>query len=86
MGRSYAGILAFTGMTVALLQALREGQTFDGAVTTAAAWTAVFAGAGWVIGTIAGQTVEQAVLTRLESELQSAAPGMPASESEAAAT
>ena len=72
MGRRFAGILALTGTTVVLLQGVRRGGSFDSIVLSAACWTAALAAAGWLIGVIANQTVDEAVKTRLESELAAA--------------
>ena len=69
MARRFAGILAATAMTVALLQAARHGSSFDWVVTTGAAWTIFFGVVGWVIGLIASQTVDASVQARLEKEL-----------------
>lgn len=69
VARTYAGILALVGMQVVFCRAIKNGAGFEGTVLQALA-TMVFLGAvGFVLGTIAQLTVDDAVKIRLQSEL-----------------
>lgn len=72
MGRSYAGILGLTAFTTSVMRGAIAGHSPDAALLTATIFLFAFAAAGWIIGTIAESTVDQAVRTRFETELKAA--------------
>lgn len=73
MSRTYAGILALVGMQVVLCRAIKDSAGFDGTILRALAAMVVLAAVGLVIGAIAKTTVDEAVRTRLQAELDALA-------------
>ncbi len=69
MARTFAGILALIGMQVVFLRAIKNGAGVDGTVLQALAAMALLAAVGFVVGSIAQMTVDDAVRTRIQAEL-----------------
>jgi hypothetical protein len=74
VGRRYAGILGLLAFSTSVLRAAIQGAGPD-ALLTATIQLFAFAAAGWIVGTIAEQTIEQSVRTRFEAELKAAEAG-----------
>lgn len=72
MGRAYAGILGYLAASLTLLRGVTAGGGVEGTLQTAIAALAVFTVVGWVLGTLAQATVDQAVGQRLQSQLAAA--------------
>ncbi|NOY29182.1 MAG: hypothetical protein GXP28_03090 [Planctomycetes bacterium] len=68
MARTFAAVMALIGMQVTLLRAMKDGAGFEGTITTALAWMALFGAIGMVVGAIAQQTVDESVRTMIEAE------------------
>ncbi len=69
MGRSYAGVLGYLAATLTLVRGAVTGSGLEGTLVMAIATMACFASIGFLIGTIAQTTVDQAVREQLESQL-----------------
>ena len=69
MGRIYAGVLGPLALLTVLGRGLLHGGGIDG--TLYAGWLALmaFAGIGYLVGKIAGSTVEASIQQRLAAEL-----------------
>lgn len=72
MGRSFAGILAVVAWSTMVLRSAIAGDSPEGALLAATVVLFVFAGAGWVVGTVAESTIDSSVRTRFETELKAA--------------
>lgn len=68
MGRIYAGTLGLTAFATVVVRGLLESGG-SGVMLEAALAMAVFAAAGWVIGTIAESTVREAVESAFNAEV-----------------
>lgn len=69
MARTYAGVLGLLGWAVALLRGALVGAGLEGTITSAIASMIALAAVGGVVGAIAEATVDEAVRTRLQSQL-----------------
>ena len=69
MPRKYAGIMASLGMTFVLMQALRTGNGFESAVVSALFWMITLGFIGFMVASIARNTVDEAVRQQIEQEL-----------------
>lgn len=68
MGREYGGVLGFLAFTTVMARGLVGGGGFDDSVQQALIMMFAFAGAGFLIGNIAEQTVRESVLSALDTE------------------
>lgn len=69
MARQYAGIMASLGMTLVLMQALRNGKGFESAVVSALFWMITLGFIGFMVASLARNTVDEAVRQQIEQEL-----------------
>ena len=69
MARQYAGIMASLGMTLVLMQALRGGKGFESAVVSALFWMITLGFVGFMVASLARNTVDEAVRQQIEQEL-----------------
>lgn len=69
MGRAYAGFLGYLAAALTLIRGALAHGGVEGTLLSAIMALAVFAIVGFVIGTIAEATVDQAVQQRLEAQL-----------------
>lgn len=69
MARQYAGIMASLGMTLVLMQALRNGKGFESAVVSALFWMITLGFVGFMVASLARNTVDEAVRQQIEQEL-----------------
>ncbi len=69
MARQYAGIMASLGMTLVLMQALRNGKGFESAVVSAMFWMITLGIVGFMVASLARNTVDEAVRQQIEQEL-----------------
>ncbi len=69
MARQYAGIMASLGMTLVLMQALRNGKGFESAVVSALFWMITLGVVGFMVASLARNTVDEAVRQQIEQEL-----------------
>ncbi|MBA3482799.1 MAG: hypothetical protein H0T51_13390 [Pirellulales bacterium] len=69
MARQYAGIMASLGMTLVLMQALRNGKGFESAVVSAMFWMITLGIVGFMVASLARTTVDEAVRQQIEQEL-----------------
>jgi hypothetical protein len=72
MGRIYAGVLGLTAFLTLLFRGLLAGSSGASQLPIAAGMMFLFAGAGWIIGTIAEQTIFEAVRKTIEQEVAAA--------------
>ncbi len=77
MARIYAAVMALLAMLVILLRAMKNHAGFDGTITVALAWMAIFGLVGLVVGAIAQSTVDESVLKSLQGEAPSQKPELP---------
>ncbi len=75
MARKYAVLMALVGLLLVLLRALKNGSGFESTIVTALSWMAMFGLIGFMVGSIAQTTIDDAVRQRMEQEL--AAAGVP---------
>jgi hypothetical protein len=61
--------MASLGMTVVLMQALRNGKGFESAVVSAMFWMVTLGFIGYMVGSIARTTVDDSVRQRIEQEV-----------------
>ena len=69
MARKYACIMASLGMTIVLIRCLRAGGAFETAILSAMFWTFIYGFVGYVIGSIARNTIDESVRQKLEREI-----------------
>lgn len=69
MARTYSAIMALIGLIVCLCRGMKNGAGFDGTIVSGLAWMALLGAIGLVVGTIAAQTVDESVRTKIEAEL-----------------
>jgi hypothetical protein len=69
VARQYAGIMASLGMTLVLMQALRNGKGFESAVISALFWMITLGFVGFMVASLARNTVDEAVRQQIEQEL-----------------
>ena len=69
MARQYAGIMASLGMTLVLMQALRNGGGFESAILSAMFWMATLGAVGYIVASLARGTIDEAVRQQIEQEL-----------------
>ncbi len=69
MARSYSAIMALVGMAVVLLRGMKEGAGFEGTIATSLCWMVLLGTVGWVVGTLAAQTIDESVRSKIEAEL-----------------
>jgi hypothetical protein len=69
VARQYAGIMASLGMTLVLMQALRNGKGFESAVVSALFWMITLGFVGFMVASLARNTVDEAVRQQIEQEL-----------------
>jgi hypothetical protein len=72
MGRIYAGVLGLTAFVTLLFRGLLAGSDGANQLAFAAGMMFLFAGIGWMIGTIAEQTVFEAAYKTIEKEVAAA--------------
>ena len=72
MARTYAAVMALLAMLVVLLRAMKDHAGFDGTITTALLWMAIFGAIGFVLGSIAQSTVDESVVQNLQANQQPA--------------
>lgn len=77
MARIYAAVMALLAMLVILLRAMKNHAGFDGTITVALVWMAIFGLIGFVVGTIAQATVDESVLKSLQVQSASTKPELP---------
>lgn len=70
MGRAYAAILGLLAMAVVTTRGVVAGAGVEGTLTTATLNLIAFAAVGLVLGSIAESTVDNAVRTKLEQQLE----------------
>ncbi|WP_425398280.1 hypothetical protein [Aeoliella sp.] len=70
MGRAYAGVLGYLAAAVTLARGVIASGGVEGTMLSAIAAMAIFAVIGFVLGTIAQTTVDQAVRQQFESQVQ----------------
>ena len=81
MARIYAAVMALLAMLVVLLRAMKNHAGFDGTITVALGWMAIFGLIGFVVGTIAQATVDESVLKSLKVEPPRTKPDLPSAAS-----
>jgi hypothetical protein len=69
VARKYACIMAALGMTIILIRSLRAGGAFESAILSAMFWAIVYGFAGYAIGSIARNTVDESVRQKLERDI-----------------
>lgn len=69
MGRAYAGILGSLATILTLARGIWSGGGLEGTLSTMLTVMPLFAAIGFVVGTIAQTTVDQAMREQLEGEL-----------------
>jgi VIT1/CCC1 family predicted Fe2+/Mn2+ transporter len=69
MGRAYAGVLGYLAAALTLVRGAIAHGGVEGTLLSSIAALAIFAVLGFVLGTIAEATVDQAVRQRLEAQL-----------------
>lgn len=69
MGRAYAGVLGYLAAALTLARGVWSGGGVEGTLLTMLAILPLFAAIGFVVGTIAQTTVDQAIREKLEREL-----------------
>ena len=74
MGRIYAGILGYLGMSLSLVRGIRSGADPDVAINHALIVLVLFATAGFLLGRIAEAIIDESVRGRLEQELAMSSP------------
>ena len=74
MARTYAGILGPLALVTALVRGLIHATETDTVLLTAWSSLLVFAAVGYVIGWVAGKTVEESVRGRILAELAAEEP------------
>ena len=72
MGRIYAGILGLTAFLTLLFRGLLAGSYGASQLPIAAGMMFLFAAIGWMIGTIAEQTIFEAAYKTIEREVAAA--------------
>jgi len=77
VARIYAAVMALLAMLVILLRAMKNHAGFDGTITVALVWMAIFGLIGFVVGTIAQATVDESVLKSLQVQSASTKPELP---------
>ncbi len=70
MGRAYAGILGSLAFATIICRAILTGGSTESALGLASYSTFAFASIGWLAGTIAEQTLNEAVRLRFEKEMK----------------
>ena len=84
MARTYAAIMALLAMLVVMLRAMKDHAGFEGTITTAFVWMAMFGAIGLLVGAIARSTVDQSILKAIEDETTAAtSPSEPKEKSSA---
>jgi len=71
--RTFAAVMALLAMLVVLTRALKNHAGFDGTITNALVWMALFGVIGFIVAAIAQATVDQSVLQAVETELAATA-------------
>jgi hypothetical protein len=61
--------MASLGMTLVLMQALRNGKGFESAVVSALFWMITLGFVGFMVASLARNTVDEAVRQQIEQEL-----------------
>jgi hypothetical protein len=61
--------MASLGMTLVLMQALRNGKGFESAVVSALFWMITLGVVGFMVASLARNTVDEAVRQQIEQEL-----------------
>jgi hypothetical protein len=74
MGRAYAGVLGYLAAVLTLARGVWSGGGLEGTLLTMLAVMPLFAAIGFVVGTIAQTTVDQAMREKLEVELAASHP------------
>ncbi len=74
MGRAYAGVLGYLAAVLTLARGVWSGGGLEGTLLTMLAVMPLFAAIGFVVGTIAQTTVDQAMREQLELELAASHP------------
>lgn len=69
MAQRYAAIMASLGMTLVLIQALRGGNGFESAVVAALFWMITLGVVGFMVASLARNTVDEAVRQQIEREI-----------------
>ncbi len=69
MGRAYAGVLGYLAAALTLIRGALAHGGVESTLLAAIAALAIFAVVGFVLGSIAESTVDQAVRQRLEAQL-----------------
>ena len=69
MGRAYAGILGLLAMSMVMLRGVLHGAGLESTFSMATISLISFAAVGFVLGTIAESTVDEAVRSRIERQL-----------------
>jgi len=69
MGRAYAGVLGYLAAVLTLARGVWSGGGLEATLLTMFAVMPLFAAIGFVVGTIAQTTVDQAMREKLEVEL-----------------
>jgi hypothetical protein len=77
VARIYAAVMALLAMLVILLRAMKNHSGFDGTITGALIWMAIFGLIGFVVGTIAQTTVDESVLKSLQANAPNQRPEQP---------
>lgn len=70
MGRAYAGVLGYLAAALTLARGVIAGGGAETTLLSAIAAMAIFAVVGFVLGTLAQSTVDNAVRQQLEAQLQ----------------
>ena len=72
MARQYAGIMASLGMTIVVVRSLRGGGAFEATIISAMTWMVTLGVIGYVIASIAQNTIDESVRQRMEEEIETA--------------
>ena len=69
MARQYASIMASLGMTIVILRSLRSGGAFEATIISALFWMCTLGFIGFMVASLARNTVDDCVMQRMEHEL-----------------
>ena len=69
MARTYAAIMALLALLVVIMRGVKNHAGCQETVLIALAWMSLLGAIGFIIGAIARSTVDQSVLTKIESQL-----------------
>ena len=72
MARQYAGIMASLAMTVVILRSLRYGNAFEATIVSALYWMCTLGFIGFMVASVARNTIDEAVRQQIEEELNAA--------------